>query len=169
MISRLHQSCDRWGKWTTHIGGGGGCGSGGGEGERGLQKGWRRRFMYTCRQYGPSFPAVGTLINRFRELRRHDPGSKRWRQEHSSSQDGLVTKVNSPDEVACVFPLSLSTPSTNTQTILRILTFSNRESHSRITHSTQSVISISNTLEMSNPPSTPRYRPQKAISGALRR
>lgn len=65
--------------------------------------------MYTCRQYGPSFPTVGTLINRFRELRRHDPGSKRWRQEHSSSQDGLVTKVNSPDEVACVSSFSLDT------------------------------------------------------------
>jgi hypothetical protein len=62
-----------------------------------------------------------------------------------------------------VFPLSLSTPSTNTQTILRIPTFSNWESHSRIIHSTQSVISISNTLEMWNPPTPPRSRPQKAI------
>jgi hypothetical protein len=44
--------------------------------------------MYTCRQDGPSFPSVGTLINRKRELRCHDPGSKRWRQEHSSSQEG---------------------------------------------------------------------------------
>jgi hypothetical protein len=76
---------------------------------------------------------------------------------------GLLPKWILQTKVACVFPLSLSTPSTNTQTILRILTFSNRESHSRITHSTQSVISISNTLEMSNPITTPRYRPQKAI------
>lgn len=42
-------------------------------------------FRYTCQQDEPSFLAIGTLIDRKSELHRHDPGSKKWRQEHSST------------------------------------------------------------------------------------
>lgn len=45
-------------------------------------------FRYTCQQDEPSFLAIGTLIDRKSELHRHDPGSKEWRREHSSTWEG---------------------------------------------------------------------------------